>query len=287
MQARHVGLATFFFLLATVAGARAADPAAYITARDRADAIVRKAQAASIAPSKAEEARLRTAIEAQLRLLIGSEPPHGFSGPATMSPEKLLYGDVGAGALDGFSYRATDGAGSVVVTTEGLLRRWLKRANPDAKIPTDPKQALQSDNFYTRAIEIYYPVIIIEPLPIRTPATAKDAFALLMEVREDKSSQTPTNISVALRKGERAYVAVVQAKTRLAPNPDCARARAALEEKTEGVPLNDPKAIDDADKLAAAAEAGFQTCWMQQIQQQSLLPALTNEAQQIADNLAK
>jgi hypothetical protein len=291
MQMPHVGLATFFLLLAAVGGARAADPeAAYLAARDRANEIEQKAQAASVAPSKAEEARLWAAIEAPLRLLVGSQPPNGFSGPATVSPGKLLYGDIGAGALDGFSYRATDGAGSVLVTTEGLLRRWLKRTNSDyadSKTPTDPKQALQTDNFYTRAIEIYYPVMIVEPLPIRTPATAKNAFAVLMEVREDKSSQTPTNISVMLQKGERVYVAIVQAKTKLTPHSDCARARAALEEKTEGVPLNDQKAIDDANRLTAAAEAGFQACWTQQIQQQGLLPALTKEAQQIADDLAK
>ena len=113
MQVRHVGLATFFLLPAAIGGAWAADPAAYLAARDRANAIEQKAQAASVAPSKAEEARLWAAIEAQLRLLVGSQPPNGFSGKATMSPEKLLYGDIGAGALDGFSYRATDGAGSV------------------------------------------------------------------------------------------------------------------------------------------------------------------------------
>lgn len=181
MRTRHMGLAGFFLLPAAV-GARAADPeAAYLAARDRANAIEQKAQAASVAPSKAEEARLWAAIEAPLRLLVGSQPPNGFTGPATISPEKLLYGDVGAGALDGFSYRATDGPGSVVVTTEGLLRHWLKRTNadyPDSKIPTDPKQALKSDNFYTRAIEIYYLVTIIQPLPVRTPATAKNAFAV-------------------------------------------------------------------------------------------------------------
>jgi hypothetical protein len=210
--------------------------------------------------------------------------------PGDDEPGKLLYGDIGAGALDGFSYRATDGAGSVLVTTDGLLRRWLKRTQTDfadAKFPTDPKQALQTDNFYTRAIEIYYPVMIIEPLPIRTPTSAKDALAQLMEVREDKSSQTPTNISVMLQKGERVYIAVVQAKTKLAPDPDCARARATLEEKTEGVPLNDQKAIDDFDRLAAAAEAGFQACWTQEVRRQGLSPALTKEAQQIADGLAK
>jgi hypothetical protein len=129
--------------------------------------------------------------------------------------------------------------------------------------------------------------MIIEPLPILTPATAKDALAVLMEVREDKSSQTPTNISVMLQKGERVFVAIVQAKTRLAPDADCARARAALEEKTEGVPLNDQKAIDDADRLAAAAEAGFQACWTRQVQHQGLLPALTKKAEQTADGLAK
>jgi hypothetical protein len=291
MQARHVGLATFFLLLAAIGGAWAADPeAAYLAARDRANEIEQKAQAASAAPSKAEDARLWAAIDAPLRLLVGSQPPNGFSGPATISPGKLLYGDIGAGALDGFSYRATDGSGSVVVTTEDLLRRWLKRTKTDfadAKFPTDPKQALQSDNFYTRAIEIYYPVMIIEPLPIRTPATAKDALAVWMEVREDKSSETPTNIAVTLQKGELFYIAVVQAKTKLTPDSGCAQARAALEEKTEGVPLNDQKAIDDADRLAAAAEAGFRACWTEQIRHQGLLPALTNEAQQIAESLAK
>jgi len=291
MQAPHLGLATFFLSLAAIGGAWAADPeAAYLAARDRANAIEQKAQAASVAPSKAEEARLWAAIEAPLWLLVGSQPPNGFSGPATVSPGKLLYGDIGAGALDGLSYRATDGAGSVVVTTEGLLRRWLERTQTDfadAKFPTDPKQALQTDNFYTRAIEIYYPVMIVEPLAIRTPATAKDALALLMEVRDDKASETPTNISVTLEKGERVYIAIVQAKTRLAPDADCARARAALEEKTVGVPLNDQKAIDEFDRLAAEAETGFQACWTQEILRQGLLPALTNEAQQIAEGLAK
>jgi hypothetical protein len=290
MRAGYVRLATFFLLLAAVGGAWAADPAAYLAARDRANAIEQKAQDAGVAPSKAEEARLRAAIEAQLRLLVGSQPPNGFSGPATISPEKLLYGDIGAGALDGFSYRATDGAGSVLVTTDDLLRCWLIRTQTDfadPKFPTDPKNALQTDNFYTRAIEIYYPVMIIEPLPIRTPGSAKDALALLMEVRDDKSSETPTYISVMLQKGARVYIAIVQAKTRLAPDANCARARAALEEKTKGAPLNDQKAVDDFDHSAATAEAGFQACWTHQVQHQGLLPALTDEAQQIADGLTK
>jgi hypothetical protein len=288
-QACRLAQAALFVSLTAGGISRAASPEAeYLAARNRANAVEQKAQAASSEPSAAQEARLWSDIKAPLRLLVGSDPPKGFSGPATINPEKLLYGDIGSQSLAGFRWAAKDRVGSVLVTTYGLLRRWLYSERPEhlnANIPTDLKSALRTNSFYTQAITLYYPVTIIEPLSIQTPAGAKDVFAQLMDAPRDKSSGVP-NIAIVLRKGDRVCIGLVEAKTHITPFPDCGSARRALEKQPFGAPLNDQKAIDEADRVEAEAEARFRICWTDQIDRQRILPALTKEAQHIADDLA-
>ena len=62
------------------------------------------------------------------------------------------------------------GSGSVLVTTEGLLRLWLQEHKnwwKNDPLATDPKTALQSSAFYTQAISADAAVTIFAPLPIR------------------------------------------------------------------------------------------------------------------------
>ena len=111
---------------------------------------------------------------------MGAVPaPKGFSGAGTFSLDALCCG-VGVGMLDGILF--SNGKGSVIVTTESLLRLWLEEHKDwwkDNPLATDPKTAFQSDAFYTQAITTDAAVGLFASLPIHAPAGASLAVAQL------------------------------------------------------------------------------------------------------------
>jgi hypothetical protein len=150
-------------------------------------------------------------LEAQLRRVMGPVPsPKGFSGAGTFSPDALCCG-LGDGMLDGILFQS--GSGSVLVTTESLLRLWLQEHKnwwKDDPLATDAKTALQSSAFYTQAISTDAAVTIFAPLPIRAPAGATLAVAGLA-TQCNGSCSLPLYIAAAIVKGGRVYVALVDA----------------------------------------------------------------------------
>ena len=149
-------------------------------------------------------------LEAELRRVLGPVPaPKGFSGGGTFSPEALCCGWAKACSTNIFR----NDSGSVLVTTEGLLRLWLKEHKDwwkDNPLPTDPKAALQSSAFYTQAVSADAAVTIFAPLPIQAPAGASLAVAGLA-TQCNGSCSLPQHIAAAVVKGGRVYVALVDA----------------------------------------------------------------------------
>ena len=136
--------------------------------------------------------------------------PKGFSGAGTFSPDALCCG-LGEGMLDGLLFRGD--SGSVLVTTEGLLRLWLQEHKnwwKDDPLATDAKTALQSSAFYTQAISTDAAVTLFGPLPIRAPAGATLAVAGLA-TQCNGSCSLPLYIAAAVIKGGRVYIALVDA----------------------------------------------------------------------------
>jgi hypothetical protein len=119
------------------AGAQTPTPSpeqAYIAARSAAAAQVELAKGDALDAAQ-KQAQLR--LEPRLRALLGKVvPPPGFSGASEFRPTSLCC-DLGSGALDGLAYM-NGNDGSVVVSTEGLLRLWYA---------ADPIAALADDSF--------------------------------------------------------------------------------------------------------------------------------------------
>jgi hypothetical protein len=149
-------------------------------------------------------------LEAQLRRVMGPVPsPKGFSGAGTFSPDTLCCG-LGVGMLDGILFQS--GSGSVLVTTESLLRLWLQEHKnwwKNDPLATDPKTALQSSAFYTQAISADAAVTVFARLPIRAPAGALAVAELATQC--NGSCSLPLYIAAAVVKGGRVYVALVDA----------------------------------------------------------------------------
>ena len=209
------------FLLIAVSRAWAQSPEkAYVAARVQAGAVLEeKSKSADAFDTTTPGGRAWSAaydqaksrLEAELRRVLGTVPaPKGFSGAGTFSPEALCCG-LGEGMLDGLLFRSD--SGSVLVTTEGLLRLWLQEHKnwwKDDPLPTDPATALQSSAFYTQAVSADAAVTIFAPLPIRVPAGASLAVAGLA-TQCNGSCSLPQYIAAAVVKGGRVYVALVDA----------------------------------------------------------------------------
>jgi hypothetical protein len=239
-------------------------------------------------------------LEAQLRRLMGPVPaPRGFSGPGTFSPDTLCCG-VGVGMLDGILFR--NGEGSVLVTTESLLLLWLEEHKDwwkDNPVATDPRDAFQSDAFYTQALSADAAVGIFAPLPIRAPAGATLAVAQLV-LQCNGSCSLPLHIAVAVVKGGRAYVALVDAALP-ATTPGAAplgacdavwkdfhdkyRAAYAAYEASKKTPKAYPL-LEAASRIETEGGEAVDKCRKDRTNSDAAFPGLTRQAQDLADGLA-
>lgn len=212
-------LIVFLLIASPLAWAQSPEEA-YVTARVQAGAALEEKSKAPDAFDAtkpgggawfAAHDQVKSSLEAQLRRLLGPVPtPKGFSGTGAFSPDSLCCG-VGEGMLDGILFQ--DKGGSVVVTSDSLLRRWLhvhKDWWKDDPLATDPETAVQSSAFYTQAISADAAVTLFAPLPIQAPGGATLAVAELA-LQCNGSCALPLRIVVAAIKGGRAYVALVDA----------------------------------------------------------------------------
>jgi hypothetical protein len=265
---------------------------AYLAARDHAVAALKKLSGKK---QETEEARLRAGLAKQLQALVGP-PLDGFPGPAAISPETLLADDIGFDSLDGLTFRAKDGSGEVLVTTDGLLRSWLQ-AHKDLwkgePAPSEPEAAFRSETFYTQAASPDAAVSIFASLPIRKPDGATSAIAFLAEESQDLATEPPEKLAVAVAKGGKIFIAIVKADVKPAPIDACtavwkdfeAKSQAALKKYDESG-LKDQKSFDDSTKLEGQGEAAFHKCWSEKAAGDPAFSALTKQAQSLADLFA-
>jgi hypothetical protein len=220
----------FVLLMASPVAAQSGEQA-YIDARNGAGAELRQmAQQPEFNPSqdlgkpelftpafRAEYDKRRREVEARLRDGLGPvAPPPGFTGPGTLNPALCCYGRFGA--LDGLLFEAA-GGDRVIVSTEGLLRRWLvdskdfwlANARPSGDLPA----LFAMPSFYHWARATDWPVAQLIDLPIGLPTGARAVGALLA------SAQPGTSwIALAVAK-RRLHVAFLRPKTRLGPITIC------------------------------------------------------------------
>ena len=109
--------------------------------------------------TKQEELALND-LEKQLRNIIGEITIDGFSNQGKINLASLTSGDQGFGQLDGLSVSFQDGKAQVVITTDALLRAWLrghknwwgKDSTSPPNVPSRVEDALNSESFYTQAL---------------------------------------------------------------------------------------------------------------------------------------
>ena len=231
----------------------------------------------------AEHDRALADLAAQLKTILGPVAIAGFSNEGAINLDTLFGSDEGFAMLDGLVFPSLDGKASVLVTTNGLLRTWLRAHEhwwDTPTIPQDVEEALTINAFYTQAISADAAVARFATIPVEKPAGAVFAHAMLDMRSQDYAIGVPDEITAVVAKGERVYVIVAPVGTALHAIPACddvwrdyeARSAASTES-------------DEDVRLLDEGEVAYHQCFAARAPDEAFFAPLTAETQALVDRM--
>jgi hypothetical protein len=232
-------------------------------------------------------------LEKQLKQIVGTSKLSvpGVSATPKINNDTLLRGDQGFGMLDGLVYGSKDYKTRVVVTTEGLLKAWLRDHRKwwkDNELPEDPAKALANVSFYTQAVNSDAALSKYAELPINKPAAASIAYAMLGNFAQDDGPSEPDELVISAMQGGKLYVVRVPASTKVGPFPPCQAAWEEAERKSNEAfqrAQDKPKAKEPDAKIREDGAAAFRRCFAERAPKEKGFADLVRQAQGIVDAL--
>jgi hypothetical protein len=287
-------------LIALAPAAEAASPeAAYFAARD---AYVAKFRAFGDAQKIDDDALKQhdlaiAELGKLLQPVIGPVAIENFPAQARSNLDSLFEGDQGFGLLDALRYSSADDKTHIIVTTDAVLAHWL-REHKDwwgpkvANVPQEMAAALQSEAFYTQALQTDAAISKYLELPVAKPTQAKFAFAMVVARAQDIGPRTPDELIVALVQGGRVFVVSAPANAKIAAMPACQkiwdeaqRKAAAIQQAYVDSELKNDKLSEQRERTEQEGDAAFHRCFAQRAISQGFFVGFTRQAQALIDRL--
>jgi hypothetical protein len=285
-------LAVLIVLIPTVAPAASLEETYYAS---RAVYIKKFQKPAAFDDARSKEHELALAdLLKQLRRIVGPLNLKDVAAEGKINLDGLVKGDEGFGMLDGVVYASADDKLRIVVTTDLLLKRWLQEHRKwwgYGNVPQEVDKALQSEAFYTQVISTDSAVSKYAELPIRRPAKASFAFAMLNARTQTDGPRPVDNIIVSVVQGGRVYVLSAEVAAAIGPIPKCDTVWQEYEEKAveayTAAREFDPKDKNrpDGSKVRDDGDAAYHRCFAEQAPAEKPFAALLQQAQAIADGL--
>ena len=278
-----LGWASVGSLLWLTPAARAATPEdAYIAARDAVIAKIAALEAKKDESAADEAQRLaRADLEKRLQDIIGEIDVEGFPKKGVLNLESLSRSDIGFEMLDGLRFSKDDNGPQIVVTTDGLLDRWL-RGEADwwkktHKTPPGAESALRDDEFFGVAVNSDAAFSKTTDIPIATPAGATFALARLGGWAQDIGPNPNQQIVVVLRKDGNTLIETGDAE-KMPAFPACEAIWKPIADAMEKRKVS--------SKVEEKGDADYRACVGREARKQTFLQELIKKAQAIADRLA-
>ena len=206
----------------------------YIAARDAAIAKIKTAAAAEKrgpmdnygAQILAMDEQARTGLEQQMRAIVGPVAIQDMDDQGALNLDTLIEGDEGFGLLDGMVYGKVDAKTRVIVTTDKMFQLWLHQhknwlGKDSASLPQRPSAAVKEDAFYTQAVLTDSAIVRFAELPVRKPAGAAFAFAMLAARTQSDIPPKADEIFIAMAHGGRMFVADTKEFDAVGPIASC------------------------------------------------------------------
>jgi hypothetical protein len=240
------------------------------------------------------EEKARAGLERQLRAIVGPVAIKGLEGEGAINLDTLMEGDEDFGLLDGMVYGPVDAKTRVIVTTDGLFRRWLHQhkdwwGKDSTGIPLDPGAAVKVDAFYTQAVQNDAAIMRFAELPIHKPAGTTFAFAMLASRSQSDVPAKADEIFIALAQGGRVFVGYTKEFSEVGPIAACDQIRSDLVKKSvaaaEEPGLSDAARQKKSDALSGKSDTEFLRCFAEKASKQDGFAGATAAAQALVDRL--
>jgi hypothetical protein len=266
----------------------------YLAARDAAAAKIKKIEAKKPDADTSKIDRQALAdLDKRLQAIVGALSARPYPAKGKITLDTLSENDVGAGALDGLRFAKDDNGEQAIVTTDGLLTKWLSKPEEwwtkKRKTPFSIDEALAQDEFYTYAVGPDAAFTKTADLPIKAPEGATFAIAMLGGFAQDIGPNPEQQIVLALRKSGKVYIAAEAAK-KAKPIPACDAVWKEAEKKADELfkkyrasNLKDEKSFDDSTALQEKGDRDYRACYAERAPREAFFADLTKEAQEIAD----
>lgn len=246
-------------LLSPIAALAASPEDAYLAARDGYIAALKKIENAKDDTALlAQNDKAEKDLEQKLKAIVGPFAVAGFPGEGELNVGVDPHTE-GFGTLDGVAYGLVNGGSdtdkNVVVTTDGLLDKWLighRNWWEKGNVPSAAAAAVKTEAFYTQAINTDAAVVFYAELPVAAPPGAKFAHAALSSRTQSYSPDAPDQIFVALEQRGRVFIVNEKLATPIPPIPACDKVWKSYKKKGD---------VDDSYKMNEVGDAAFRRCF--------------------------
>ena len=242
----------------------------------------------------AMEKEARAALERQMRAIVGPIAIKGLQGKGALNLDTLFEGDESFGVLDGMSFASADDKTSVIVTTDGLLHRWLVEhkewwGKDKSDMPQAPVAAVKEAAFYSQAMVTDSAVMRFAVLPLRKPSGVAFAFAMLAARTQDEVPPKADEIYIAVARGGHVFIGRTQRFAPVGLIASCDAIRAEWVKKSvEAAEKQRPKNAagdEEPDRLRAKSETEFLHCFSAEAARQQDYAAAVKAAQRLIDDV--
>jgi hypothetical protein len=288
-------------LFSSLAGAATSEDL-YRDVRDAAIAKIKGAiQAEKRGPTDSYGANIQTmdeqaraSLERQMRVIVGPVAIKGLQERGTLNLDTLIEGDESFGVLDGLIYASADDKTHVIVTTDNLFQRWLIQhkdwwGKDRSDMPQEPGAAVKESAFYSQAVVTDAAIIRFAELPVRRPAGAAFAFAMLAARTQSEAPAKADEIFIAVAHGGRVYIGQTKRLDPVGPIASCDAIRAELVKKADAAAqqqdLDDTKRQEKSDSLRGKSETDFLRCFAEQASRQNSFAGAVSAAQDLIDRV--
>jgi hypothetical protein len=313
-SSRATALALAALLLAPVAALATSPEDDYLAARERDSAELDKLSAPEdrAARDALKDKDTRDLVR-RLGAMTGPFALAGYPAEGRLNPE-LASPNEPLGNLDGLAFQGPDevhagDAGAALVTTDGLLDRWLRHptrqfqdGDTRAKIalPRAAAAAVATAGFYTLALGHISPAVArYAILPVPAPPGAKFATAMLATTDiGPEIPATPDRLFVALEKSGRVFLVSASPATPIPAIAACDAVLSAYDGKADAAekafnragdlnPAVEARVEKRVAKLRDQGQAAFLACFEDRIKSTPAFSAATRQATAIVEGLAR
>jgi hypothetical protein len=280
-------LLALLFLLLPLTAFAASPEDDYIAAREKfiAQFKLNENEPVTDAISKAEE-QARATLEKQMQAVIGASGVKGAPAQGKLNLDSLITGDMGFGLLDGVVFKLK-GETQVLVTTRGLLTRWLKaeqeiwKTSPQHGPPAEIDAALRAENFYTQAMSHDAAVTRYAEIPVTEP----NAYAMLIAHQQDIGPVVPKEMIVAVLRGDRLFVWSAPAAVRTTMIPQCAAIWRKAERDAKAASARKDSPDDAFETIQQEGDAKMRACYGARAKSAAFFPALVKQARDLIERV--